>query len=82
VLDKTRHGKKTVLTDQKLEDIRARLEISPRKSLRRLSQETDVSVGSASKATKLIKFRPHRVRVVHAFKPVDAPQKIRFLTGG
>jgi hypothetical protein len=33
VLYKTRHRKKTVLADKKLEDIRARLEISPRKSL-------------------------------------------------
>jgi hypothetical protein len=49
VPDKTRYRKKTVLTDKKLEDIRARLEISHRKSLRQLSQETDVSVGSDSK---------------------------------
>jgi hypothetical protein len=78
VLDKTRHRKKTMLTDEKLEDIRARLEISPRKSLRRLSQETDVSVGSASTAVRLIKFRPYKVRFVHELKPVDAPQRIRF----
>jgi hypothetical protein len=69
VLDKTRHSKKTVLTGEKLEDIRARLEISPRKSLRGLSQDTAVSAGSASKATKLIQFRPCRVSVVHELKP-------------
>jgi hypothetical protein len=78
VLDETRHRKKTVLTDEKLEDIRALLEISPRKSLRWFSQKTGVSIGCASKATKLTKFRPYRIRVVHAFKPVDAPQRIRF----
>jgi hypothetical protein len=78
VLDKTRCHKKTVLTDENLEDIRARLEISPRKSLRRLSQQIGVSVGSASRATKLIKFRLYRVRVVHELKPVDTPQRIRF----
>jgi hypothetical protein len=72
VLDKTLHRKKTVLTDEKLEDIRARLEICPRKSLRRLC------IGSASKATKFIKFRPYRVRVLHELKTVDAPQRIRF----
>jgi transposase len=78
VLDKTRHHKKTVLTDEKLEDIWAWLEIRPLKSLRRLSQETGVSIGSASKATKLIKFRPYRVRVLHDLKPADAPQRIWF----
>jgi hypothetical protein len=49
-----------VLTDEELEDIRALLEIRPQKSVRRLSQETGVSVSSASKATKLIKLRPYR----------------------
>jgi hypothetical protein len=46
VLNKTRHRKKTVLTDENLEDIRARLEISPRKSLRRLwpPRSLDLSV--------------------------------------
>jgi hypothetical protein len=78
MLSKTRHRKKTVLMDEKPGNTWARLEISPRKSLNRLSQETDVSVGSASKATILIKFRPYRVRVVHELKPVYAPQRIRF----
>jgi hypothetical protein len=59
VFDEPRRIKKTVLTDEKLEDIPARLQISPRTSLRRLSQETCVSVGSASKVTKLIKFRSY-----------------------
>jgi hypothetical protein len=67
-----------VFTGEKLEDIRARLEIRPRKYLRRLSQETGVSIVSACKASKVIKFRPHRVRVVHELKPADAPQTIRF----
>jgi hypothetical protein len=45
-------------------------------NLIRLSQETDVSVGSASKATKLIKFRPHRG--ANALKPIDAPKRTWF----
>jgi hypothetical protein len=35
-----------------------------------------VSIGSASKATILVKFRSYEV--VHELKPVDAPQRIRF----
>jgi hypothetical protein len=58
-LDKTQHRKKTVLTDEKLEDIWRWLQISPWKFLTQLSQETVVSVGSVSKATKLIKFHPY-----------------------
>jgi hypothetical protein len=63
VLDETWHHKKTVLTV--LEDIRVWLQIIPWKALRRLSQEMGVSVGSASKTTKLLKFFPYRVRVMH-----------------
>jgi hypothetical protein len=81
VLDKTRHRKKTVLTHEKLEDILAWLQISPRKFLRRLSQETGVSAGCTSKATKLIKLRLRRVGVVHEFKPTNAPQGFGFLSG-
>jgi hypothetical protein len=37
-----------------------------------------VSVGSLSKATKLIKFHPYTVTVVHELKPTDDLQSIRF----
>jgi hypothetical protein len=62
VLDETCHHKETVLTEEKLEGIRVWLQISPRKCLRQLSQEASMSIGSAAKATKLIKFRPYRVK--------------------
>jgi hypothetical protein len=78
VLYKICYRKKTVLTYEKLEDFLTRLQIRPRKSLRRLSQETGVSVGSDFKAAKLIKFRPYGVGVVHEFEPIDASQRSRF----
>lgn len=46
--------RKWVFTDEKIEDIQARLQISPWKSLKQLSKKMGVSVGSASEATKLI----------------------------
>lgn len=70
MLHKICHLKKTVLTYEKLEDFLTRLQIRPRISLRRSSQETGVSAGSDFKAAKLIKFRPYRVGVVHEFKPI------------
>ena len=42
VLDKKRDVKRRVYTEQKLEEIGERLENSPKKSLRRLAQETDI----------------------------------------
>jgi hypothetical protein len=54
------------MAEEKVRDIEARLQISPRKSLTRLAQKTGVSLGSASTATKLIKFRPYKITVVHS----------------
>jgi hypothetical protein len=63
------------LADEKLEDIQVWLQISPWKSLGRLSQEVGLSAGAcALKAAKLIKFCPYRV--VHELKLVDALQRI------
>jgi hypothetical protein len=42
-----------VLTEEKLDDIGARFEHPPRKSLKRLAQETGVSKSSARTATQL-----------------------------
>jgi AraC-like DNA-binding protein len=55
-----RQSKRNVLTEEKVEDIQAQLQVSPRKSLRRLAQETGVSLGSAFTATKLKKNRPKK----------------------
>jgi hypothetical protein len=56
VCDIKKQLKRIVLTDEKVRDIEARLQISSRKSLRRLAQETGVSLGYAFIVTKLIKF--------------------------
>jgi hypothetical protein len=44
-----------VLTEEKSDDIGARLEHTPRKSLKRVAQETGVSKSSARMATQLLK---------------------------
>jgi transposase len=46
LIDKKTEHKRRVLTEEKLDDIRARLEHIPRKSLKRLAQETGVSKSS------------------------------------
>jgi hypothetical protein len=70
--DIKKQSKRIVLTDEKVRDIEARQQISPRNSLRCLAQETGVSQGSAFTATKLIKFRPYKITVVHELKPYGA----------
>jgi hypothetical protein len=67
-----------VLTKEKLMDIQARLHLSPRKSLRRLAQETDVAYTTARRTKKLLGFRPYRIQEVHRIKHTDFNLRITF----
>jgi hypothetical protein len=61
-----------------LDDIAARIEHTPRKSLKSLTQETGVSKSSARRAKKLLKLRPYKTTVIHALQPHDAASSVRF----
>jgi hypothetical protein len=52
-----------VLTEEKVQDTQARLEISIRKLLKRFAQETAVSLGSAFTATKLVNLCPSNINI-------------------
>ncbi|XP_069683644.1 uncharacterized protein [Periplaneta americana] len=54
VLNEKKVRRRSVLTKEKLADIQAKLQLSPRKSLRRLSQEVGISYTSAQRATKVL----------------------------
>jgi hypothetical protein len=77
---KTKH-KCRALTEEKLTDTGARLEHTPRKSLKRLPQETGVSKSSARKATQLLKSRPYRTTVIEALQPRDSAKGFVFAAG-
>jgi hypothetical protein len=47
LIDKKQKHKPQVLTEEKLDDVGARLEHTPRKSLKRLAQDNGVSKSSA-----------------------------------
>jgi transposase len=63
---KRRSGRPSVLSNNSSEDIRTRLLQSPRKSLRKLSQQTAMTCGYVQRATKRLKLYPYRVQVCHA----------------
>jgi transposase len=65
--EKRRSGRPSVLSNDSLEDIIERLLQSPRKSLRKLSQQTGITYGSVQRATKHLKLHPYRVKVCHAY---------------
>jgi hypothetical protein len=60
----------------------ARLEHTPRKSLKRLAQETGVSKFSARTATQLLKLRPYKttiiIIIIHALQPRDPASRVNF----
>jgi transposase len=66
LIDKKQKHKRRVLADEKLDDIGARLEHTPRKSLKRLAQETGVSKCNARRATQLLKLRPYKTTVIRS----------------
>lgn len=61
VTRKSREQEPTLLKREKLQEIKEAMERSPNKSVRRLSQEMDLSVGSAHGALKSLKLFPYKV---------------------
>jgi hypothetical protein len=78
LIDMKRKLKCLVLTEENLDDIWARLDQTPRKSLKRLAQETGVSKSSARMATQLLKLRPYKTTVIHALQPCDPASRVDF----
>ncbi|KAJ4434323.1 hypothetical protein ANN_22880 [Periplaneta americana] len=79
-LNKKHVQQRRVLTEEKLDEVGTRLEQSPRKSLRHLAQEVNISKTSAFMATKLLELKPYRVTVVRALQPQDPDAMKGFLT--
>jgi hypothetical protein len=67
-----------MLTEEKLDDIGARLEHAPSKSLKRLAQESEVSESSARMATQFLKLIPYKTTLIHALQPCDPASRVHF----
>jgi hypothetical protein len=78
LIDKKQKHKCRVLTEEKLDDIGARLERTPRKSLKRLAQETGMSKPSARTAAELRKLRPYETALMYALQPRDPASRVHF----
>jgi hypothetical protein len=60
-----------VLSDDSLDDIRQTLLHSPRKSLRKFPLQSGLFYGNVHKTTKILKFHPYHVHVIHELKEPD-----------
>jgi hypothetical protein len=78
LIDKKTKYKRRVLTEEKLDDVGASLEHTPRNSVKLLAQETGVSKSGARTATQLLKLRPYKTTVILAFQPCDSASRVRF----
>jgi hypothetical protein len=77
LLDKKPDRKQTVLTEETLDNIGARLETSPRKSLKQLVQETCFK-NIWTKGHKIVKTVTIQETVIHALKEHDPAVRISF----
>jgi hypothetical protein len=80
VIDKKQKHKLRALTE-KLDDIGARLEHTPRKLLKCLVQETVVPKSVARMATQLLTLRPYKATIIHTLQPRDAASGFIFAVG-
>ena len=79
VCDLPRAGRPKVLTEHKLNEISDAMAMSPTKSLRRLSQQVGVSLGSSHTAVRAeLKFYPYRISCFQELKECDYAKRLNY----
>jgi hypothetical protein len=77
VLDIHARGK-PAMSEETVADVKQRLEQSPKKYLRRLSQETGLTYSTCQRAPKKAELKAYRVTVVQELKPLDAQKRVAY----
>jgi hypothetical protein len=70
--------RRAVLNDDTLEDVRHSLLQFPSKSLRKLSQQKNISLGSAFNVVQLLHLRACRIHAMHELRPTDHATRLRY----
>jgi hypothetical protein len=78
VCDRKYNRRRTVLNDDTLENVRLGLLQSPSKSLRKLSQQKNTSLGSAHKAVHLLHLRAYSIHAMPDLRPTDHAARLRY----
>lgn len=78
VQNKQHVRRRTVLTQEKLEEIDKNYDENPRMPLMRRKNLMNVSYCSVRTAAKLLGYKDWSIRVVHELKPEDYPKRVRF----
>jgi hypothetical protein len=69
-------GARPRISEDTVQDVRRRLLDSPKKSLRRLSQETGMSKPTCHRTTQNAKIHAYRVTAVHELKEPDREKRV------
>ena len=78
-MEKNRNRQKSGFTPGILQDIQTAITRSPRKSLRKLSAQLGISLGSAHTAVrKMLKFYPYRMQVFQELIPGDNAKRVNY----
>jgi hypothetical protein len=77
-IDKKKKYKRRMPTEEKADDMGAKLQHTPRTWLKRLAQETVVSKPSARMATQLLKLKPYKTTHTRALQPRDPASRVHF----
>jgi hypothetical protein len=75
LIDKKQKHKRRLPTEDRLDDTRATFGHTPRRSLKRLAQETGVPKSSAGTARQLLKLRPYKT-LTHFLQPGDPASRV------
>jgi hypothetical protein len=79
LLEKNLNRQKSVITPGILQDIQTVITRSPHKSLRKLSAQMGISLGSAHSAVrKMLKFYPYQMQVFHELIPGDHAKRVNY----
>jgi len=74
----TQHAGGRKMSEETIHDVKERLLVSPTKSLRRLSQETNLPYSTCQRAAKKAKTHAYRVSCVQELHPMHHEKRVRF----
>jgi len=77
--DATRSGRPSILTEKEVLDISECMLESPKRSIRKFSQQVGVSYGTAYTALKNhLRPHPYKITAVHEFKPCNHAKRVAY----
>ncbi len=74
----THNRSRSVLTVEKVSEIKSKFETNGQTSLRKMSAQVRGSRISVKRPTEMLNLNPHKVNVVQKLLPVDCPKCVAF----